>query len=303
MTPAADAPALDRALARLRDLTDAALDASLPPEGTQPATVHAAMRYAVFGRAKRLRPALALAVAEALGTDPGAVAGIAASIELIHTYSLIHDDLPCMDDDDMRRGRPTCHVKFGEAVAVLAGDALLTLAFEMILEHGRRRGDPPEVLLAVIEELSRAAGSRGMISGQVLDLDAEGREVGLAELEEIHALKTGRLFTASVRIGGLLARADAATMAGLTRYSESLGKVFQIVDDILDETGTTHELGKPAGSDQKNDKATYPRLLGLDGARDEAARHAAEARAELDAMGLDPTVLGALLQYLLERRS
>lgn len=291
------------ALERYRQLCEATLEAFVPPAETRPAGIHEAMRYSTFGRAKRLRPALSMAVAEELGADAARVASVASAIELIHTYSLIHDDLPCMDDDAMRRGRPTCHVEFGEAVAVLAGDALLTLAFELIIENGRAAAYPPEVLLDVILELSLAAGSRGMISGQVEDLDAEGRPVTLEELARIHELKTGRLFTASVRIGARLAGADAPTLEGLTRFAEAFGRCFQIIDDILDVTGTTEELGKPVGSDQKNDKATYPRLLGLEGARAEASRAAEEAQASLDQLGLGEGVLSALLHHLLSRRS
>lgn len=295
-------PGLDEQLARCREVVEAVLDRSLPPADTPPARVHEAMRYAVFAQAKRLRPALAMLVGEALGEDPARVAEVSSAIELIHTYSLIHDDLPCMDDDAMRRGQPTCHVAFGEAVAVLAGDALLTVAFELLIENGRREGYAAEVLLEVVRELSAAAGSRGMIRGQVEDLEAEGREVTLPELEAIHDAKTGRLFTASIRIGALLAGADEETLGRLTRYGDGFGKVFQIVDDVLDVVGTTEELGKPVGSDERNQKATYPRLLGLDEARAEAARHAAAARGELAFLGDRAAPLEALLDYLLERR-
>jgi geranylgeranyl diphosphate synthase type II len=294
--------ALAERLTRCREVVEAVLDRSLPAADTAPAKVHEAMRYAVFAQAKRLRPALAMLVGEALGEDPARVAEVASAIELIHTYSLIHDDLPCMDDDAMRRGQPTCHVAFGEAVAVLAGDALLTVAFELLIENGRREGYGGDVLLEVVRELSAAAGSQGMIRGQVEDLEAEGRDISLPELEAIHAAKTGRLFTASIRIGARLASADEETMSRLTRYGDAFGKVFQIVDDVLDVVGTTEELGKPVGSDEKNQKATYPRLLGLDEARAEAARHAEAARQEVAFLEERAEPLVALVDYLLERR-
>lgn len=290
-------------LERYKGLCEAVLDRSLPPVDEAPSRIHEAMRYAVFGNAKRLRPALSMLVAEAMGTDAARVAEVASATELIHTYSLIHDDLPCMDDDAMRRGRPTCHVRFGEAVAVLAGDALLTVAFETILTNGRRQGFAPEVLLEVIRELASAAGSRGMISGQVEDLDAEGREVTLASLERIHALKTGRLFTASIRIGGLLAGAEPETLTRLTTYAEHFGKVFQITDDVLDVVGDAAELGKPVGSDARKAKATYPRLLGLDGARAEAARFAVAATEAVAFLDEDGAPLRELVASLLARRT
>ncbi len=301
MIPAAS-PALEAKLSECRLMVESTLDASLPSAEESPAGIHEAMRYATFARAKRLRPALSMLVGEALGEEPQRIVEVASAIELIHTYSLIHDDLPCMDDDTMRRGVPTCHVRFGEARAVLAGDALLTVAFEIIIENGTRQGYSAEVLLEVIRELSVAAGSRGMISGQVKDLDAEGKEITLAELEQIHSLKTGRLFTASIRIGALLAGADLGALEQLTRYGVGLGKVFQIVDDILDVTGSQEELGKPVGSDEKNAKATYPRLLGLDESWQEARRHAESAKAAIEFLGSRGLPLQELLEYLLERR-
>jgi geranylgeranyl diphosphate synthase type II len=265
--------------------------------------IQEAMRYSVFGRAKRLRPALSMMVGEALGEDPERVGAVASASELIHTYSLIHDDLPCMDDDVMRRGQPTCHVKFGEAVAVLAGDALLTVAFELIIQNGRSRGYSAEVLLRVIEELCGAVGPRGMISGQVKDLEAEGKDITLEELQRIHDHKTGRLFVASLRIGGILAGADEVALNGLTRYAECFGRVFQIVDDILDVVGDSDELGKPVGSDARNNKATYPHLLGIEGSWEEARRFQAKALKEIAFLGDSGHMLRDLLDYLLVRRS
>lgn len=290
-------------LAEYREIVEEVLDQSLPQDDEAPSEIHEAMRFSVFGKAKRLRPALAMGVAAGFGEDPRRVAQVAAAIELIHTYSLIHDDLPCMDDDDLRRGRPTVHVQYSEAIAVLAGDALLTAAFELILANGSAQGYPPPVLLEVILELSRSAGSRGMISGQVEDLRGEGRELTLAELENIHALKTGRLFTASVRIGAHLAKASDEDFQVLTRYSEGFGKVFQIVDDILDVVGETQELGKPVGSDEKNQKATYPRILGLEESRRQAQALADAARQELAALSVAQPFLEGALRYLLERTS
>ncbi len=303
MTPGPVRERLHQAMDAYQRATERSLDEFMPRAGTDPPVIHEAMRYSVFGKAKRLRPVLAMLVASALGSDPWKVGRIAGALELIHTYSLIHDDLPCMDDDDLRRGLPTCHVRFGEAIAVLAGDALLTMAFELILENGRHEGYPPGILLAVVEELSRAAGSQGVIAGQVHDLAAEGRDIDRGELEKIHRLKTGRLFLASIRLGALLAAASSSQAEALDAYGDHFGAVFQIVDDILDVTGNTEEMGKPVGSDEKNDKATYPRLLGMDEAWSEARRHAREAKAALASGELDASLLDELVDWVLERRA
>lgn len=277
-----------------RRQVDAWLDAFLPPASTRPAVLHEAMRYSVMAGGKRLRPILALTAAEAFGGDAGAVARAACALELFHTYTLIHDDLPCMDDDDLRRGLPTCHVKFGEANALLAGDALLTLAFEWMAASPR----PAECVL----ELARCGGSGGVVGGQVEDLAAESLTPDEATLRYIHLNKTAKLLRASLRVGGLCAGATSAELDALGRFGDALGLAFQIVDDILDETSTTEELGKPVGSDRANAKMTYVRLRGLEGARAEADRLHAEALRELDALGrADTRGLRGIVALMLRR--
>ena len=290
-------------LAPLRAAVDRELDAFLPAESERPASVHRAMRYSALSPGKRLRPILAVLTAEAFGERPERILPVASAIDLIHSYSLIHDDLPCMDDDDFRRGVPTCHKAFGEAVAVLAGDALLTCAFEMIITNGRRQGFLADELLSVIEEISRAAGNRGMIAGQVEDIESEGREIDAAQLEYIDHHKTGRLFTASIRTGALLAHAPAKGLEAVSRYGDLFGQVFQITDDILDVEGDRAEMGKSPGSDQKKLKATYPRLHSLEGARQKAAQLTAAAVAAIADLGPAGRQLAALVEFLPRRRA
>jgi geranylgeranyl diphosphate synthase type II len=236
-----------------------------------------AMRYSLLAGGKRIRPVLALATADAIGRDPQDVLPLAAAIELIHTYSLIHDDLPAMDDDDLRRGRPTCHVAFGEDVAILAGDALYAEAFRHVLTH--QEGDPACVLRA-LRELAAATGVNGMVGGQYLDVTERVPE-GPDGLRRLHGLKTGRLIGASVECVLLLDGASEAATMPFRRYAAELGVLFQIVDDILDVTGTADDLGKPQGSDERHGKRTYVSEHGLDGARELAARSVAQARAAL----------------------
>ena len=249
------------------EVIDGCLDNWLPSEEAEPGEIHQAMRYSVFAGGKRIRPILALAAAEALGGKPEQVLPAACALELIHTYSLIHDDLPAMDDDDMRRGRPSNHKVFGEAIAILAGDALLTYSFELAVSQSLQAGVAAGVLARVIEEISQASGTLGMLGGQVLDLAAEGQRVDLAGLENIHRRKTGALLRASVRVGAIIAGADTSQLQRLTRYAEALGLAFQIKDDILDIEGDSAKLGKLVGSDLAKDKSTYPALLGLDQAK------------------------------------
>jgi len=290
-----------------RQLVDRTLGQLLPSADEYPSIIYEAVRYSVFAGGKRLRPILCLAAAEALSGDSVKLLPVAAALELIHTYSLIHDDLPAMDDDDFRRGKPTCHKQFGEGIAILAGDALLTLAFEVISNYGLEEGKKdPALGLAVMEviwEVASAAGLRGMIGGQVLDLQAETVSVSGEELKYIHEHKTGALFRASIRTGAILSGARSEELAALTAYSENFGLVFQITDDILDVTGDPAIMGKPVGSDQKNRKATYPAMYGLAKSRDLARQAVEKACASLSKLPGDTKPLEGIIRYLLERES
>jgi geranylgeranyl diphosphate synthase type II len=289
-------------MAERRALVDAALDRRLPPADEPPPTIHEAMRYSVFAGGKRLRPMLALFGCEAVGGKREDAMPAAVALELIHTYSLVHDDLPAMDDDDFRRGRPTCHKVYGEAVAVLAGDALLTHAFQ-VLTDPTSTGVPAARRLQIIAEISAAAGSLGMVGGQTMDIQAEGKALDPTTLLALHSKKTGALLRASLRAGGLAGGADDAAMASLTRYGERLGLAFQIVDDILDIEGNSVEMGKTAGSDMRKHKATYPAVFGLEASRREAARLLAEAREAVCPLGDGGAVLVALADFVGRRRS
>ncbi len=281
-------------------LVDEALDRFLPKARTRPATIHEAMRYSLFAGGKRLRPVLCLAAAEACGGTLEDALPPAAAVECIHTYSLIHDDLPCMDDDDLRRGRPTCHVKYGEGIAVLAGDALLTLAFEILAKT------PPSRRYTVgdyVSELAVASGSRHLIGGQVLDLEGEGSEVvpTPAQLRYIHQSKTAALLTASIRLGAMTANATPAKLEALSTYGSSLGLAFQIIDDILDVTSTSEKLGKSVGKDEATAKSTYPALFGLEKSRKEAARLTRRAHDALKPFAKKAGRLHAIADRLLDR--
>lgn len=289
-------------LSRKAALINEALDRYLPPAYHYPAKIHEAMRYSLFAGGKRLRGALLLGVAEMLGMDPKRVLPAAASVEMIHTYSLIHDDLPAMDDDDFRRGKPTCHRVFGEAIAILAGDALLTLAFQTLSEL-KKEGFAPDLILDVVDELSRAAGTEGLIGGQVVDLESEGVEVESDTLAYIHEHKTGALFCAAVRSGALLAGAGASELQALTDYARAFGLAFQITDDILDIVGDEKEMGKPAKSDVAKKKATYPALFGLEKARCIAAEQVRKALHSLEMFGARAAFLEEAAKYLLQRKS
>ena len=261
-------PEADRA--RWLQRVEARLEAALPPATREPSRLHAAMRHAVLGGGKRLRPLLVYAAGAATGADEALLDSPAAAVELIHAFSLVHDDLPAMDDDDLRRGRPTVHVAFDEATAVLAGDALQSLAFECLAT-----GEAPAALrVAWLATLAQATGAAGMCGGQALDMEATGRRLAPAALEQVHALKTGALIRACVRLGALGGAADAALLATLDDYAAGLGLAFQIRDDLLDIEADSAQLGKSAGKDQAQDKSTYPALLGMDGARAELARQA-----------------------------
>jgi len=289
---------LDQYLKERSALVDKALGRFLPKATVKPATLHKAIRYSLFAGGKRLRPILALAAAEACGGSIEAAMPHACAVECIHTYSLIHDDLPCMDDDDLRRGRPTNHKVFGEGVAVLAGDALLTVAFE-ILSHAKptKRYDMP----AFIRELAVAAGSLWLIAGQVLDLEGEGKPTSPRDLKFIHQSKTAALLTASIRLGAMSANAPEGKLKALTDFGQALGLAFQVIDDILDVTQTSEKLGKSAGKDVAAQKATYPAVFGLDRSRAEAQRLTQVARAAVKPFGKDSAPLLALADYLLNR--
>ena len=289
-------------LAERRRLVDEALAACLPPEDATPSSAHRAMRYSVMAGGKRLRPILVIAGAEAVGGTAATVLPTACALELIHTYSLIHDDLPAMDDDDYRRGRLTSHKVFGEAIAILAGDALLTHAFRLIAENAARVSDPA-VIREVILEVADAAGTSGMVGGQVVDIESEGKAVTAETLEYIHLHKTAALIRAALRVGALLAGARPADVAAIGEAGESLGLAFQIVDDILDVEGTLAELGKSAGSDERKQKATYPALHSIEASRAEAQTRIAWAKTRLATLGPAASPLGALADYILERRS
>ena len=281
-------------------IVDKALGGFLPTAKTRPVTIHEAMRYSMFAGGKRLRPILCLASAEACGGNYEAALAPAAAVECIHTYSLIHDDLPCMDDDDLRRGMPTSHVKFGEGVAVLAGDALLTIAFEILAQV---KATPRYDIGKFITELAVMSGSRHLIGGQVLDLEGEGSDVTLnaTQLKYIHESKTAALLTASIRLGGMTANATPAQLEALTIYGRSLGLAFQVIDDILDVTQTSEKLGKSAGKDEAKAKSTYPALFGLDKSRKEAARLTRKALEALKPFGRKGARLSDLAHYLLDR--
>ncbi|MCE0484805.1 MAG: polyprenyl synthetase family protein [Methylacidiphilales bacterium] len=279
---------------------DAALDRFLPSDKTKPTTIHEAMRYSIFAGGKRLRPIICLASAEVINGKSDSALPLACAVECIHTYSLIHDDLPCMDNDDFRRGKPTSHKVYGEGMAVLAGDALLTIAFEIAaLTKPAPRYSPA----AYIRELAQGSGTQGMVGGQVADLEGEGRKISPAELRYIHENKTAALITSSIRLGAMSANATPKQLAHLTDFGQSLGLAFQVIDDILDVTQTTEKLGKSAGKDITAQKATYPALLGLDKARKEADRLTARARAALKPFGRAAQPLEAIADFLLKRES
>ena len=265
-------------LAAQKQLVEEALDGALGPE--RPESLREAMRYSLLAGGKRLRPILGLAACELAGGDPALAMPTAVALEMIHTMSLIHDDLPAMDNDDLRRGRPTNHKVYGDAVAILAGDALLTRAFEMVAL--RSPGVDPERLLKVVGELSLVAGAPGLVGGQVVDLECEGKQVDLETLEYIHLHKTGALLKACVITGALIGGADEAQLDSLRTYARGIGLAFQIVDDILDVTASSDVLGKTAGKDLIADKTTYPKLLGLEESRQRAKTLIQEAKSSLD---------------------
>lgn len=289
---------LKRHLAARAAEVDAAMDAFLPKAKERPATIHAAMRYAVFAGGKRLRPVLCLAAAEACGGTVSNALAPACALELMHTYSLVHDDLPAMDDDDLRRGRPTCHKVYGEGVAVLCGDALLTEAFIVL---AKTRATKRYGVREYIAELAETGGSRKLIGGQVMDLEGEGKKITRRELVRIHEAKTAALLTTSLRLGAMTANATPAKLEALTTFGYNLGLAFQVIDDILDVTQITEVLGKTAGKDQAVEKATYPSIIGLAASRREAAKLTKAAMDALKPLGVKAKRLEEIAAYLLKR--
>ena len=275
------------------DKTEQALNAYLNTWDNAPEILTEAVRYSLFAGGKRLRPALVLGAADIVSGEDACALPAACALEMIHTYSLIHDDLPAMDDDDLRRGKPTLHKIHGEAIAILAGDALLTMAFDILAEAGK---------IQVIREIAQAAGAAGMVGGQVIDLQSEGKQIPLASLRRLHACKTGALIRVAVRSGAMLAGATAEQIAALTCYGEKIGLAFQIVDDILDITGTEADLGKPIGSDEANEKSTYPSLLGLEPSRTLARETIQDAIATLEPFGNKADSFRQLARFIVERK-
>lgn len=289
---------LDRWIKRTRALIEKSLRRAVPAPPTKPATIHRAMRYSLLSGGKRLRPLLCCAAAEACGGTARRALPAACAVEMIHAYSLVHDDLPCMDDDDLRRGKPTSHIVFGEGMAVLAGDALLTEAFAVL---AKAKACSRYTAADLVVELARAAGSRGLIAGQVADLEAEGREPAEPALYFIHAAKTGMLLRAALKIGGMSAGGTAAQVAALDRFGFSLGLAFQIQDDILDTTQSAKKLGKTAGKDAAAGKMTFPALYGLEESRALAGRWTADAIKALRHFGPRGDILRAVAAKLLGR--
>jgi len=295
--------AFDAYLKERRQLVDAALDGFLPREDTPPPSVHRAMRYSVLAGGKRLRPILVIAGAELVGAQPSRVIPTACALEMIHTYSLIHDDLPAMDDDDYRRGRLTNHKMFGDAIAILAGDALLTLAFQLVAQNAALTGVDARVVCDVVAEIAVAAGTLGMVGGQVVDIESEGKTLTPEALEYIHIHKTAALLRASLSVGARLGGADVAALAAVGDAGQSLGLAFQIIDDILDVEGSLATLGKTAGSDERKQKVTYPALHGIEASRREARRLIERTKSRLAVFGARSAPVCALADFVVERKS
>jgi len=292
---------LKQTLADGLKLTDAALERLLPPASQHPRSIHQAMRHSVFAGGKRIRPILCMEAGRLISVSlPAGIEELGAALEMLHTYSLIHDDLPALDNDDLRRGRPTCHKVFGEAIAILAGDALQTHAYEVLA----RLRCSPGARVRIIEEIARGTGTiDGMIGGQVVDLEAEHSKPDLAMLEYIHAAKTAALITSSVVSGGLYAEANTDPVAKLRCFAQNIGLAFQIVDDVLDVTQTSEQLGKTAGKDVSAEKVTYPALFGIDESLKKADALVSAALSHLDSFGPRADTLKAIAQFLVERKN
>jgi geranylgeranyl diphosphate synthase type II len=297
-----DRESITHYLARRAEEVNGWLDALVPSETARPQELHRAMRYSLMAGGKRLRPTLVLAAGEAFGADTDELMPAACAFEMIHTYSLIHDDLPAMDNDDLRRGRPTCHKAFGEAVAILAGDALLTQAFRVLASDSPTKN--PERQIRVIREIATASGTiDGMIGGQMADIESEGMQVDALTLEYIHRSKTGALITAPVVVGGILAGASEPQLDQLRAYGERIGLAFQIADDMLDVTSTSEQLGKTPGKDQAANKATYPAIHGMAASEARARQLVDEAVEIASGLGVDSTILEELARFIVARKS
>jgi geranylgeranyl pyrophosphate synthase len=282
---------------RCSQIVDAELDKLISPDATQPARLYKAIRWSVFAGGKRFRPALCLAVGNAFGADENKLLRTASAIEMIHTYSLIHDDLPAMDNDDLRRGRATCHVKFDEATAILAGDILQTFAFQAIVKDDNLSD---KIRVKLIAELAGSAAK--MVDGQQLDLDGEGKTISIADLEKIHQNKTGAMIRAAARSGAIIAGASEKELEAITNYASKLGLLFQITDDLLDVTQTTEVLGKTAGKDLTSEKATYPSIYGIEETGELAAKVHAEAIRELDTLEKPTGILRGIAGFIIKRK-
>jgi geranylgeranyl diphosphate synthase type II len=284
-------------------IVEDALDRYLPGESEMPVTLHKAMRYSMMAGGKRIRPILCIASCEAVGGKIKNALPVACALEMVHTYSLVHDDLPAMDNDDLRRGRPTNHKVFGEAVAILAGDALLTEAFGIMTDFNLRKTIRPDAVLDVISDLARAAGSFGMVGGQVVDMESEGKEIDLPTLEYLHTRKTGALILAAIKGGAKIGEGTDEEIEALTRYGECLGLAFQIADDILDIEGNQDEIGKDVGSDLERKKATYPSILGMAASKERASELIDMAIDSLKGFNEKAEPLREIAKYVVERRS
>jgi len=286
-----------------RQRIDRFLEHSLPDSLRDPEKLYESMRYSLLGGGKRIRPILTIAAAQTLGYDQDAMLPFAASLEFVHTYSLIHDDLPAMDDDDYRRGRLTNHRVYGDGMAILAGDALLTMAFELCSQDSGSNGLTASQQLQIVSELAYGSGHQGMVGGQVMDIQAENQEVELAHLQKIHSHKTGQLIRAAVRVGGIIGGASATQLESLTGYAEDIGLAFQIADDVLNMVGTREELGKDAGTDEKRGKKTYPSFFGVEGARQLGEECVERGINRLESFDHQADPLRHIAIYIMKRRN
>ena len=288
-------------LAECKEFVDEGISRFLPNQDTYPESIHKSMRYSVFAGGKRLRPALLVASAEAVGGDRQEVLPFAAAVEFIHTYTLIHDDLPALDDDNLRRGKPTNHLVFGEAIAILAGDALLTQAFVLMTNAALMDSIPPKHILRAAHEMGKSVGSTGVIGGQVVDLESEGKPIDEATLEYIHIYKTGFFFKSCIRVGALLGQADFKQLNALSSFGAHIGLAFQIIDDILDITGDQEKLGKDVGSDVGRDKATYPALFGMEESKRKAEKLVEDGIGQLKDFGASADPLRDIARFFIQR--
>ena len=286
-----------------RNRVDGFLEKVLPSPTIEPAVLYQSMGYSLLAGGKRIRPILVIAAAQAFGYDKDDMLPLAAALECVHTYSLIHDDLPAMDNDDYRRGRLTNHKVYGEGLAILAGDGLLTMAFELCSLEGNGNSFSSEQQLAILRELARGSGHQGMVGGQVMDIQAENQEIDLSHLQRIHAYKTGRLIRAAVRIGGIIGGATSAQLEAITDYADDIGLAFQIADDVLNMVGSREVLGKDAGTDEKRGKKTYPSFFGVEGARQLGEQGVERAISRLNGFGPSADPLRQIASYIMARRN